>query len=115
MGGERSIDIEFTLLDVVREGSSISAEKFEQLREEFGKFAFKFNGFNKVAGLSLQNIAYVRNRGWMLVNWLDGHKVGYRLNPFDGVFSDDSQLLMKDRLLALGKTSAEAITLARGR
>lgn len=110
------LDIEFLLRDVVEVKSQISDARFIKLLEEFKTFAFKFAGLNFVDDLSLTNVAYVKNRGWMIIDWLDGHKTGRKANPFVHLFVRrfPDPTFNNQRLEAFRVATDETIAFARG-
>lgn len=108
-------EIEFFLSDVLKKDSEIGGNRFALLVDEFAFFAFKFATLNKVGGFSARKIAYVKNKGWMIIDWLDNHQSGITRNPFDEVFDIMDPALDLDRVAVLREVSASALAAARGR
>lgn len=108
-------EIEFHLSDVLAKDSEIGGNRFAELVDEFAFFAFKFATLNKVGSLSARKIAYVKNKGWMIVDWLDNHQSGITRNPFDDVLDIMDTSLDLNRVAVLREASASALAAARGR
>jgi hypothetical protein len=108
-------EIEFFLSDVLKKGSEIGGNRFALLVDEFAFFAFKFATLNKVGGLSARKIAYVKNKGWMIIDWLADHQSGITRNPFDDVLDIMDESLDLERVAILREASASSLAAARGR
>ncbi|MBL7671371.1 MAG: hypothetical protein JNM39_12880 [Bdellovibrionaceae bacterium] len=110
------IDISFHFVDLFDGQVKLSKQHLLRVQEEFSEFVKKFYRFNSVGDMHKGQIVYSSDRGWLLLDWKDFHRLGNNVNPFIHCFWDMTNLpnvYDRDMVMEWWRSSDLAIAAAR--